>query len=480
MWQPVFMISGFFISLLGFAMLIPASIDIFLEHHPWSPFLSSSIIVLFLGLSLFFANKTKINRFSIQQGFLLTSISWTSVAFLSSLPFIFSNAFPSFVDSFFEAFSGITATGASVIADIENLPKSVLLWRSMLNGLGGIGIVIFAIAVMPLLGVGGMQIFQRENSDFGEQFMPKMGDIAQRIIYVYLAMFIGCSISFYFGGMSIFDAINHSLTTISTGGFSTKNNSFAFFNSPTIEFIAIIFMILGSLPMSYYLLMFYNNKNKSLKVAQIKLFLQLVVFYVAIVFSMLVINETYNYKEALRHSAFNVISIMTTTGFSSLNYMNWGNFAAVLFMVFALTGGCTGSTTGSVKIFRWQALIAYLKNTLTRSSNPNLISQPKTQGITINDSIINSVLTMISFYMLTLLTVIILLSLNGLPFDVAISGSIACFTNTGPGIGDLIGPIGNYSTISDFAKYVLSIAMLLGRLEVVTILVVLSPSFWKN
>ncbi len=480
MWQPVLMISGYFISLLGFAMLIPAGIDIFFEKMKWSPFLSSAIIVLFVGLSLFLANKTKIHRFSLHQGFLLTALSWGGVALFSILPFVFSGEIHSFADAFFESFSGITATGASVIADIESLPRSILLWRSMLNGLGGIGIVIFAIAIMPFLGIGGMQTFQRENSDFGEQFMPKMGDIAKRIILVYFVFFVACTLCFFMFGMTLFDAINHSLTTISTGGFSTKNNSFAFYDSQTLEIITIVFMILGSLPMSYYLLIFYANKGKSLKVAQIVTFFQILVFYVAMVVMILVICDVYSFVDALRHASFNVISIMTTTGFSSVNYMTWGSFAFVLFMIFALTGGCTGSTTGSVKIFRWQALFAYLRNAVQKSSTANLVSQPTTKGVVIADDVINSVLVMIGVYLLSLLVIIVLLSIDGLSFEVAVSGAIACFTNTGPGVGDLIGPVGNYATVSDFSKYVLSIGMLLGRLEVLTILVLFSPSFWKD
>ncbi len=461
-------------------MLLPAGVDIFFEGMKWSPFLSSAIVVVFVGLSLFLANKTQIHRLSTHQGYLLTAISWGGCALFSTLPFILSGSFPSYTDAFFEAFSGITATGASVVSNIEALPKSILLWRSLLNAIGGIGIVIFAIAVLPLLGIGGMQIFQRENSDFGEQFLPKMGDIAKRIIVVYALFFILCTLSLFFAKMSLFDAINHSLTTISTGGFSTKNNSLAFYDSFLVEFVTIIFMILGSLPMSYYLLMFFANKGKSLKVAQIVTFFQVLVFYVALVTLILVVQNTYSFIDALRYSSFNVISIMTTTGFSSVDYMKWGNFAFVLFLIFALTGGCTGSTTGSVKIFRWQALFAYLRNALSKSFSSNLIKQPTTRGVVISEDVINSVLIMIGFYLLTLAVIIVLLNVDGVSFEVAISGAIACFTNTGPGVGDLIGPIGNYATLSDFSKYVLSIGMLLGRLEVLTVLVLFSHSFWKD
>lgn len=480
MWQPVFMISGYFIALLGFAMLIPAGFDIYFLKESWSPFLSSSIIALFIGLSLFLANKTKITKFSLHQGFLLTTMAWGSVALLSTLPFIFSDAMPKFADAFFEAFSGITATGATIVADVESLPKSILLWRSMLNGLGGIGIVIFGIAMMPFLGIGGMQIFQRENSDFGDQFMPKMGAMAKRLLFVYLILLVTCTLALYGVGMNMFDALNHALATISTGGFSTKNTSIGFYNSASVEAVIVLFMILGSLPISYYLMVFYKNKGKSLKTAQVIGFLKIATFYIIGVSVWLVYNGIYDWVEALRQSSFNIVSIMTTTGFASVDYMKWGNFTYLAFLVFALTGGCTGSTTGSVKIFRWQALLAYLKNAFLKATNPNVVSLPTIQGHPLDSPIMNSVLTFLGLYLSTLFVVMVLLSLDGLPFEVSISGAIACFTNTGPGVGDLVGPAGNYSTLSDFAKCVLSIGMLLGRLEVLTVLVIFSPSFWKN
>ena len=243
MWQPVLMISGYFISVLGIAMLFPALLDIYDTQQNWSPFLSSAIIALFIGMSLYLGNRTKIHKLSIQQGYLLTVVSWFSVSFIASIPFILSGTITSWDNAIFEAASGISTTGATIISNLDNTPRSILLWRAILNGLGGVGIVIFAIAMLPFLGIGGMQIFQRENSDFNDKLMPKISYIAKRIIFIYLFLTIACITSLYFAGMNSFDAICHGIATIATSGMSTKNASIGYFNSPMIETIIMFFMI---------------------------------------------------------------------------------------------------------------------------------------------------------------------------------------------------------------------------------------------
>lgn len=480
MWQPIFMISGYFISLLGFAMLIPAVVDMHEMHSNWSPFLSSAIVVLFIGLSLFLANKVEITKITLRQGYLLTAISWISVALLSSLPFIFYNVTQSFFDAIFEATSGITTTGASIFSEVEKLPSAILLWRSMLNGMGGIGIVIFAVAMLPFLGVGGMQIFQRENSDIGDKFMPKISYIAKRMLILYFVLLVGCILGYCWAGMNSFDAVNHALATISTGGFSTKNNSFVFYNNFNIEFVGMLFMVLGSLPMSFYLLILQKKMDKSLKTAQVITFIKVLALYIIGLSIWLFYNKVYDATDSLRYASFNIISVVTTTGFVSANYVLWGNFVNIVFLIFFLTGGCTGSTSGSIKIFRWQAIVAYLKRTLSQASEPNLVVATKIQNIAIEDDLVSSVLTFMSAYVFCVITLILLVALSGVPMEVAFGSVISSIANVGPGIGDVIGPMGNYSSLSNWVKMILSFAMILGKLDVLTILVILTPQFWRR
>ena len=280
MWQPIFMISGYFISILGIAMLIPAAIDIYYTSQTWSPFLTSSIISLFIGISLYLGNHLKIEKISIRQAYLLTGFSWFMLSFLSAVPFLLYNQNLSWADAFFEAVSGITTTGATIFTDVDNLPKSILAWRSLLNGLGGVGIVIFAVALLPFLGIGGMEIFQRENSDLNEKLMPKINYIAKRIIYVYIALLILTYLGLYFSGMGKFDAVNHALSSVSTGGFSTKTASVGYFNNLSVEIVLILAMIAGSLPLTWYLTIFKPQFKNSFRSAQVPFFLKTLFIYI--------------------------------------------------------------------------------------------------------------------------------------------------------------------------------------------------------
>ena len=334
MWQPVLMICGYFISVLGIAMLFPAAIDIYDTDVNWSIFISSAIVAMFIGLSLFLANRGKIKDISIQQAYLITVLSWVSVTLLAALPFVFYGS--DWADALFEAASGISTTGASIYANVEALPRSILLWRALLNGLGGVGIVIFAIAMLPFLGIGGMQIFQRENSDVNEKFMPKISYIAKRIIGVYAVLMLACMLSLKTAGMGWFDALCHTLTTVSTGGFSTKNNSIAYFNSAAIEWIITLFMFFGALPLTWYHSLLFTKNNHSLRSTQVVAFVKILLVYISLIAIWLIWRGVYAPFEAIRYAAFNVTSIVTSTGFSSANWLSWGAFAATAFVIFAL------------------------------------------------------------------------------------------------------------------------------------------------
>lgn len=477
MWQPVLMICGYFISVLGIAMVFPAVLDMYYTGMNWSIFLSSSIVTIFIGLSLFLANKGKIKDISIQQAYLLTVLSWVSVALLASLPFMFYGT--SWADSIFEAASGISTTGASIYADVESLPKSILLWRALLNGMGGVGIVIFAIAMLPFLGIGGMQIFQRENSDVNEKFMPKISYIAKRIIGVYLVLMIVCAISLKMAGMPWFDAICHTLATISTGGFSTKNDSIGFFKSSTIEWLVTLFMFLGALPLTLYHSLLATKDVHSLRSSQVADFVKILAIYITIMTTWLVYNGVYAPFDALRYATFNIVSVVTSTGFSSTNWLNWGNFAATVFVVFALTGGCTGSTAGGIKMFRWQVVIAHLKREFVMTTEPNRLIPLKIDRITIGQNVASSIFVFLIAYAFSVAIISCLVALSGVDFSTAFGATIAAITNSGPGNTQAIGPAGNYGGLSDYVKVMLSFAMILGRLEVLTVLVLFTKSFWR-
>lgn len=478
MWQPVLMINGFLLSVLGFAMFIPAALDIYGEQMSWSPFLSSAIVTLFVGLSLFLANRMKINKITLQQGYLLTVMSWASTIILASLPFVAYGVAPSYADALFESTSGISTTGATIFKNIEGLPKSILLWRSMLNGFGGVGIVIFAVAMLPFLGIGGMQIFQRENSDVNEKFMPKFNYIAKRIMLVYLSLNIFCAMALYLAGMSWFDAINHAMSTIATGGFSTKNASVGYFDSVNIEMIISLFMFMAALPMTFYIMIMQRRDLKSYGTSQVIVFMKVLVVYILFVAIYLVAIGKYDFLQAMRYSIFNIISIVTSTGFVSTDYSLWGVWVGAFFIVFALTGGCTGSTSGSIKIFRWQVISSFIKRSLLTATEPNRVVPIKVGSITTDGSIIVSVFVFFSAFMLSIAVLTCMVSAAGNNLETSFSAVIACITNSGPGLGAIVGPSGYYGPLSDFSKYVLSFAMLLGRLEILTVLSLACKSFW--
>lgn len=480
MWQPVLMISGYFISVLGLSMLFPAALDMYDTGSSWSVFLSSAIIALFIGFSLFLANRAKIDRINLQQGYLLTVVSWFSVTLIAAIPFILYGTTENWSDAVFEASSGISTTGATIMTNLNHAPRAILLWRALLSGLGGVGIVIFAIALLPFLGIGGMQIFQRENSDFNDKLMPKVSYIAKRIIFVYVSLLILCSISLKFAGMGWFDSICHAMTTVSTGGFSTKDTSISYFHSVSIEMVIVVFMVLGALPLTMYHALLINRNMHNLRIEQVRFFLKVLAFYILGTALWLVYIGRYSFLEALRFSSFNVVSITTSTGFISTDYLLWGNFAATIFIIFALTGGCTGSTSGSIKIFRWQVVIAYLKKAMTTTIEPNRIVPVKIGRLASDNQLVNSVLIFLSAYTFSVVILTVLVAISGVEFDTAFGAVIACITNSGPGISSAIGPSGNYSSLSAYTKYILSFAMLLGRLEILTVIIVFSRNFWRN
>lgn len=473
MWQPVLMICGYFISVLGIAMLIPAGLDLY-YHNDWSIFVSASVVAMFIGFSLFLSNRGKIQELSIRQAYLLTAISWSAVGGLASLPFIFYGM--NITDAIFEGFSGITTTGAGIVADIEKLPQSILLWRAVLNGLGGVGIVIFATALLPFLGIGGMQLFQRENSDVNEKFMPKISYMAKRIILVYLTLIALCFLALKVSGMGWFDAFCHSLSTISTSGTSTRNTSIAAYNSAAIEWILIIFMFLGACPLAFLYNIVISHQFGQLRSGQVGAFIKILMLYIIVMWGWLVFNHIYSPIEALRQAAFTVVSLTSSTGYSAATYLGWGAFAATAALVFTLTGGCSGSTSGSVKILRWQVIIAMLKRAIITTTQPNRLLPLKIGKINVNYTASSSVVIFFAAYFFSIAILTLAVSICGVDFLSAFSAVINCITNVGC---SLINGA-SYEEFSSPVKLILAFTMLLGRLEIMTVLVLLCKSFWQR
>ena len=476
-YKTVFFTLGILQIILGIFMLIPIIIQFFYSEFD-SSFFGASIITIIFGTLFFLSNLDHDKKLNLQQAFLLTALSWLSIAIFGSLPFVFSSVNFSFTNAFFESMSGITTTGSTIISNLESMPKAILLWRAILQWLGGIGIIVMAITLMPIMNVGGMQLFKISNNDSSEKILPKSKEIALRLIYIYLSLTILCAFSYKFFGMNIFDSLTHSMTTIATGGFSNYNQSIGFFNSFSIEISAMIFIILGSLPFIVYIKFLSGNKKIFFSDIQIKTFLKIIFFSVIILSVYLTLNNSTQLN--LRSIFFNVISILTGTGYVNAQFDNWGGFPLILFLGLMFIGGCAGSTTCGIKIFRIQILYSFISNQLKKIIYPKGIFVLKYNENPVDNKFIASIISFIYMYMVIFFIIAALLSLTGLDFITSISGAATSISNVGPGLGSIIGPNGNFSSLPSISKWILSLGMILGRLELFAILVLFLPSFWRN
>ena len=476
-YKTVFFTLGILQIILGIFMLIPVIVQ-FVYNQVDSSFLGSSIVTIIFGTLFFLSNLDHDKRLNLQQAFLLTALSWLSIALFGSLPFVFSNVEFSFTNAFFESMSGITTTGSTIIPNLESIPKGILLWRAILQWLGGIGVIVMAITLMPIMNVGGMQLFQISNSDSSEKILPKSKEIALRLIYIYSGLTALCALSYKILGMNIFDSLTHSMTTIATGGFSNYNDSIGFFNSISIEISAMIFIILGSLPFIAYIKFLSGNNKILISDVQIKTFIKIIIFSIIILSAYLsFVNPN---QINLRSIFFNVISILTGTGYVNAQYDNWGSFPIILFLALMFIGGCAGSTTCGIKIFRIQILYSFIVNQLKKIIYPKGIFVLKYDQNPVDNKFISSIISFIYLYLVIFFIITALLSLSGLDFITAISGAATSISNVGPGLGSIIGPNGNFSSLPDISKWILTLGMILGRLELFAILVLFLPSFWRN
>ena len=478
--KTVFFLIGILLIVLGVFMLAPYSIQIMYGESSHS-FISSSFVTIFIGILFVLANLEKEFKLNLRQTFLFSTLAWLMVAIFGSLPFLLSANEFTLSEAFFESMSGITTTGATIISDLDNSPKSILLWRAIMQWLGGIGIVVMAITILPLLKVGGMQLFKMEGPDTTEKILPRTIEVAAIIISTYIALTFFCGFFYWLFGMTVFDSVCHAMTTIATGGFSTHNDSIGFFKNSNIEIIASIFIILGSIPFISYLKFSQGNRKIFFNDVQIKGLIYLLIISTTIMFVyLLFINFESSLIDKIRISSFNVISILSGTGYVTDDFGLWGKFSLVFFLFLMFIGGCAGSTACGIKIFRLQMLLIFLKDQIKKLIYPNSVIITKYNNQRISDDFIKSVIIFIFTFLFIFLIIAMLLSISGLDFITSISGAASSISNVGPGLGEMIGPNGNYKALPDLSKWILTAGMLLGRLELFAVLVLFFPSFWRN
>lgn len=476
--RPVLFVIGLFLSIMSVSMVLPMLADLYSGHNDWKVFFLCIIVTAFFGGSLILSNTGYQFKFNIRQAFLLTTFSWVALSTFAALPFWFSELNMSFTDSFFEAMSGITTTGSTVIVGLDDAPRGILLWRAILQWLGGVGIIIMAMSVLPFLKVGGMQIFRTELSE-SEKALPRTAQLASSIALLYVGLTILCAVCYMFTGWGTFDSLAHAMSTISTGGFSTYDTSFAGHDTVWREAVAITFMLIGSMPFVLYLKAIRGNTQPLLTDSQVRWFLSIVGIAIFLTASYLVLQNDMAVFEAFRRSSFNVVSLITGTGFINGDYNAWGGFVVSIFFFLMVMGGCAGSTTCGIKIFRFQVLYAVSSVQVKKLLHPHGVFIPHYSGKPIAEDVSLAVMGFFFLYALCFSLIAIALSYVGLDFLTAMSAAATSISNVGPGLGDIIGPTGNFQSLSDSAKWILSAAMLLGRLEILTVLVLFAPSFWK-
>jgi trk system potassium uptake protein TrkH len=478
--KPIALVCGTVVCAVGFLLFIPLITEIIYQTDSWQSYAVPILLYLIVGGSLVITNRNIELKISTKEAFVITVLSWFLLAILCSTPFIYTQSNLNIFDALFESMSGITTTGATVLNGLDDLPKGILIWRALLQWLGGIGIVVIALFILPFLRIGGMQLFHLEGDDPYDKFLPKISSVISKIVIIYLILTIILFGLYYVNGMTLFDAVAHSFTTISTGGFSTHDQSFAYFENYSILLIAIVFMILGSFPFLVLAQTSIKNPFAAFKDHQVKIFLLVLLISISLIYFFAQDYLIGSELKKLITIAFNTISIISGTGFISENFEGWGNYASTLFLILMFIGGCAGSTTGGLKIFRFQILLKFIVIHLKKMLQPHAVIASQFNGRKIQDSTYESVMSFFFIYILTFAMSALLLSFSGLDFLTCFSAAASAISNVGPGLGEIIGPDGNYNSFSNYSKVILIFTMFLGRLEMLTILVLFLPSFWKN
>jgi trk system potassium uptake protein TrkH len=479
--RPILQVTGILLIILALFMAPPMVADMAAGHRDWQVFLVAGAVTLFIGVSLVLMNRAPgFGELSGRQAFLLTTLVWVVLTLFAALPLAFSELQLSVADAVFEAMSGTTTTGATVIVGLDAAPPGILLWRAILQWLGGIGIIVMGVAILPILRVGGMQLVRTESSDLSEKILPRAAQIASAIGLIYLALTLACAILYWYAGMVPFDAAAHAMTTIATGGFSTRDASIGGFGSAAIEWIAIVFMVIGSLPFVLYIQASGGQLRPLLRDAQVRWFIGIAAVVALAISLWLILTASALPSEALRHATFNAVSTISTTGYASTDYGLWGTFPVATLFFLMCVGGCTGSTSGGIKVFRLTVLHAVASNQVARLLRPHGVFVATFNRRPLPETAAVAVMAFVFLFALSFALLAIMLSALGLDYLTAMSGALTALANVGPGLGDIIGPAGNFSSLPDSAKWLLSAAMLLGRLELLTVLVLFTPAFWRG
>ncbi len=477
--RPVGYVIGLLVASLGLTMLAPLLADLAAGNGHWPVFLECAIVTTLTGGLVSVACSNGVTAgLSLRQTFLLTVLVWLTLPVFGAMPFIIGATNAGATDAFFEAMSGLTTTGATVFSGLEALPDGLKLWRGILQWLGGVGIIVVAMVFLPELRVGGMQIFRTEGFDTSGKILPRAGEIASHISVIYVGLTLVCALAYSAFGMTPFDAMVHAMTTIATGGMANADASFGGYG-PAVQYTAVTFMILAALPFVRYVQILAGSAKPLFVDSQIRVFLGAIAVCVMLIAAWVGGRDGGISEAGFRHALFNITSIMSGTGYASADYMTWGTFPVTMFFFIGLIGGCAGSTACSVKVFRYQLLFASIKSQISQIHSPHGMFQPRYNGRPVSDDVLNSVMAFFVAFVLSLGVVSVLLGMTGLDFVTSVSGAAAALANIGPGLGQEIGPSGNYAGLNDTAKWILAMAMLVGRLEIMAVLTILSVNFWR-
>ncbi len=465
---------------LGLVMFVPTFLDWFDGHGNWLALGQSALITIVAGSAMTLACANSAGTgISLQQAFVMTTGIWTVLPLFGALPFVLGSTESGFTDAFFEAMSGMTTTGATVLSGLDSLPRGILLWRGILQWFGGIGIIVVALVVLPQLRVGGMQIFRTEGVDNLGNILPRAAETSRSVAWVYLMLTVMCAVSYQWSGLGEFDAVVLAMTTVATGGFANTDASFRNLGAGP-EYVAMLFMLLASLPFIRYMQLFRGRAGPFFKDSQIHAFLLIAIGIVAILTVWQLAMTQAGNETAFRKAAFNGISILTGTGYVSDDYGQWGGFAIAMFFFIGLIGGCAGSTSCSIKIFRYQLLFSLVVTQIRRLHSPHGVFVPKYAHRKVGEDVITSVMSFFFLFMLSLAVIAIALGMTGLDMTTSMSGAVAALANIGPGLGSIIGPTGNYAGINDTAKWILAAGMLVGRLELMVVFALFTTEFWRR
>ncbi len=477
--RPVLNVLGFLYVGLATAMLIPAIVDVAQKNADWQAFVFSALLTGLFGMLLSLAVGGSLREgLDTRQTFILTTLSWATLPAFGALPFLWLGI--GYADAVFEAVSGFTTTGSTVLSGLDSLPPGLLVWRSMLQWMGGVGIIVMAIVLLPFLRIGGMQLFQSESSDRSEKIVSRSVELIRLIGLAYLFLTVLCIAAYLATGMELFDAFNHALTTIATGGYSTHDESFGYFKNPASGWVAVVFMIIGALPFVLLIQALRGHPLQLWRDPQVRALLGFLALVSLTLTVYLGINMRFPFEEALLRATFNVVSIVTGTGYALGDFSQWGAPVVGIAFLLMFVGGCTGSTTGGIKIFRFLVFFGTVRAHLRRMVRPHRIMSEEYAGTRLTPELSFSVLAFLVVYMGSVGIITVALSFFDLDLVTAISAAATSVGNVGPGLGPVIGPAGHFAPLPDGAKWLLSFAMLVGRLELFTVLVLLDPDFWSK